>query len=56
MNRGTELQKVWMAKPEKIINYVIGGFQDDFGTKVVSRDIILVFATALADHSKKPRW
>src|SRR5260370_2983071 len=40
LDRGKELQKIWMAKNEKIITYVSGGFQDDFGTRAVTVAVI----------------
>jgi len=41
LDRGTELQKIWMAKTEKIVTYVSGGFQDDFGTRAVTVAVVV---------------
>ena len=41
LDRGTELEKVWKAKIEKIINYVAAGFKEDFGTRWVTVAVVV---------------
>ena len=41
LDRGTELEKIWKAKIEKIVTYVLGGFQDDFGTRAVTVAVVV---------------
>jgi hypothetical protein len=41
LDRGTELQKIWVAKIERIIKYIAGGFEKDFGTSGVTVAVVV---------------
>ena len=41
LDRGTELQKIWVAKIERIIKYIAGGCKKDFGTRWVTVAVVV---------------